>query len=208
MVAISWQVAPRPRARRPGNTCSIAAMYLVSGISGAKAADMAAVAPVALSRRCRSAARGDGRNSMALLVRVRCAHDRNGAALSLVLITIGSVTGRLDRGFVHGRAPAERSSWRSWRCALVVWWRYHRSEDLSRHVRRAPAGARSGADFFVAAFPALILALYHPRHRRRRGSRPRPRCRRSASPTSWPTRSSPPGPAARAHRLVGGSGRR
>src|SRR4029077_12787527 len=66
----------------------VGGMYLVSGISGSKAADMAAVAPVLPEMRQRGAKPGD-------LVALLSATGAQTETIppSLVLITIGSVTG-------------------------------------------------------------------------------------------------------------------
>ena len=81
----------------------LGAMYLVSGISGSKAADMAAVAPVAVpgdeaARRARRRIGGVAAASGAMSETI---------PPSLVLITIGSVTGVSIAGTVH-RRPAAR----------------------------------------------------------------------------------------------------
>src|SRR5205807_4501836 len=107
----------------------VGAMYLVSGISGSNAADMAAVAPVLFPEMKRRRARPG--ELVALL-------SSSGAMSetippSLVLITIGSVTGvSIAALFTGGLLPALVGA-----LALVVvcYWRY-RNEDLS-HVRRA-----------------------------------------------------------------------
>src|SRR5882724_5993842 len=125
----------------------VGAMYLVSGISGSKAADMAAVAPVLFPEMKQRGARpGD-------LVALLAATGAQTETIppSLVLITIGSVTGvsiaaLFTGGLLPGMVLAITLS-------ALVWWRY-RDEDLS-HVRRATGGeiVRS----FVIALPALAL---------------------------------------------------
>ncbi len=67
----------------------IGAMYLVSGISGAKAADMAAVAPVLFPEMRK---RGAGEGELVALLSATGAQTET-IPPSLVLITIGSVTG-------------------------------------------------------------------------------------------------------------------
>jgi tripartite ATP-independent transporter DctM subunit len=125
----------------------VGAMYLVSGISGSKAADMAAVAPVLFPEmQKRGAKPGD-------LVALLSATGAQTETIppSLVLITIGSVTGvSISALFTGGLLPglvlaAVLSG--------VVWWRY-RNEDL-RHVRRATGGEIGKA--FLVAIPALAL---------------------------------------------------
>ena len=125
----------------------IGAMYLVSGISGSKAADMAAVAPVLFPEmKKRGAKPGD-------LVALLSATGAQTETIppSLVLITIGSVTGvSITALFTGGMLPAVVLGAA---LCLVVWWRY-RGEDLS-HVRRASAG-EIGRTLLIA-FPAIAL---------------------------------------------------
>ena len=92
----------------------IGAMYLVSGISGSKAADMAAVAPV-LFPEMKRAARGRG-DLVALLAATGAQTET--IPPSLVLITIGSVTGvsiaaLFTGGLLPGRGgrPDRCASW-------------------------------------------------------------------------------------------------
>ena len=125
----------------------VGAMYLVSGISGSKAADMAAVAPVLFPEmKARGAKPGD-------LVALLAATGAQTETIppSLVLITIGSVTGvSISALFTGGLLPGVVLAIT---LSALVWWRY-RGEDLS-HVKRARAGevVRS----FVVALPALAL---------------------------------------------------
>jgi tripartite ATP-independent transporter DctM subunit len=125
----------------------VGAMYLVSGISGSKAADMAAVAPVLFPEmKQRGAKEGD-------LVALLAATGAQTETIppSLVLITIGSVTGvSITALFTGGLLPGVVLGVAL--CGLV-WWRY-RNEDLSG-VRRAPWSeiAKSG----LVAAPALAL---------------------------------------------------
>ncbi|MFD0934828.1 TRAP transporter large permease subunit, partial [Methylobacterium trifolii] len=125
----------------------IGAMYLVSGISGSKAADMAAVAPVLFPEmKARGAKEGD---LVALLAATGAQTET--VPPSLVLITIGSATGvSITALFTGGLLPAVVLG--AMLCGLV-WWRY-RSEDLS-HVRRA--NRREIGRAFVVALPALAL---------------------------------------------------
>ena len=125
----------------------VGAMYLVSGISGSKAADMAAVAPVLFPEmKARGAKQGD-------LVALLAATGAQTETIppSIVLITIGSVTGvSITALFTGGLLPGARAG----RDALrLVWWRY-RGEDLRR--RAAPLGRVIGRTF-VVAMPALAL---------------------------------------------------
>ncbi len=125
----------------------VGAMYLVSGISGAKAADMAAVAPVLLPEmKKRGAKPGD-------LVALLSATGAQTETIppSLVLITIGSVTGvSIAALFTGGLLPGAVLAIT---LCMLVWWRY-RHEDLS-HVRRASGGDILKA--LVVALPALAL---------------------------------------------------
>ena len=125
----------------------VGAMYLVSGISGSKAADMAAVAPVLFPEMTRRGAKpGD-------LVALLAATGAQTETIppSLVLITIGSVTGvSIAALFTGGLLPAIVLA--IGLCA-VVWWRY-RGEDLS-HVQRATR--REIGRAFLIAIPAIAL---------------------------------------------------
>jgi TRAP-type C4-dicarboxylate transport system permease small subunit len=133
----------------------VGAMYLVSGISGAKAADMAAVAPVLFPEmKARGAKPGD-------LVALLAATGAQTETIppSLVLITIGSVTGvSIAALFTGGLLPGVVLAIT---LSVLVWWRY-RGEDL-RHVKRA-----SGSEIvraFTIALPAIRSALCDPLRR-------------------------------------------
>ena len=125
----------------------IGAMYLVSGISGAKAADMAAVAPVLFPEmKARGAKPGD-------LVALLAATGAQTETIppSLVLITIGSVTGvSIAALFTGGLLPGLVLALT---LSGLVWWRY-RGEDLS-HVERATG--KHILRTFIIALPALAL---------------------------------------------------
>jgi tripartite ATP-independent transporter DctM subunit len=125
----------------------VGAMYLVSGISGSKAADMAAVAPVLFPEmKARGARAGD-------LVALLAATGAQTETIppSLVLITIGSVTGvSIAALFTGGLLPGVVLAIT---LSALVWWRY-RGEDLS-HVKRAKGGEI--AKTFFIALPALAL---------------------------------------------------
>ena len=125
----------------------VGAMYLVSGISGSKTADMAAVAPALFPEmQKRGAKPGD---LVALLAATGAQTET--VPPSIVLITIGSVTGvSIAALFTGGLVPAVVLGLSL--CA-VVWWRY-RNEDLSG-VKRA--SRREIASAFLLAFPALAL---------------------------------------------------
>ena len=115
----------------------VGAMYLVSGISGSKAADMAAVAPVLFPEmKQRGAKPGD-------LVALLSATGAQTETIppSIVLITIGSVTGvSIAALFTGGLLPGVVLAITL--CA-VVWWRY-RGEDLSPRQARDLARDRLG----------------------------------------------------------------
>jgi tripartite ATP-independent transporter DctM subunit len=125
----------------------LGAMYLVSGISGSKAADMAAVAPVLFPEmKARGARPGD-------LVALLSSSGAMSETIppSLVLITIGSVTGvSIAALFTGGLLPALVLALA---LCVVVWWRY-RNEDLS-HVRRASTAEILKT--FGLALPGLAL---------------------------------------------------
>jgi tripartite ATP-independent transporter DctM subunit len=125
----------------------VGAMYLVSGISGSKAADMAAIAPVLFPEMTK---RGAKRGDLVALLAATGAQTET-IPPSLVLITIGSVTGvSIAALFTGGLLPAIVLA--IGLCA-VVWWRY-RKEDLS-HVQRA-TGREIGRAFLIA-IPAIAL---------------------------------------------------
>lgn len=125
----------------------IGGMYLVSGISGSKAADMAAIAPVLFPEmKNRGAKPGD-------LVALLAATGAQTETIppSIVLITIGSVTGvSITALFTGGLLPGLVLAVA---LCFVVWLRY-RHEDLS-HVQRAGWG--EAGRLFLVAIPALAL---------------------------------------------------
>ncbi|WP_159992668.1 TRAP transporter large permease subunit [Roseomonas sp. 18066] len=125
----------------------IGAMYLVSGISGSKIADMAAIAPILFPEmKKRGAKPGD-------LVALLAATGAQTETIppSIVLITIGSVTGvSIAALFTGGMVPALVLG--ACLCG-VVWWRY-RAEDLSQ-IRRAPL--REIGKLAAIAIPAIAL---------------------------------------------------
>jgi tripartite ATP-independent transporter DctM subunit len=124
----------------------VAAMYLVSGISGSKAADMAAVAPVLFPE---MEQRGAQRGELVALLAATGAQTET-IPPSLILITIGSVTnlsiaalftGGLMPGLVVGLIL----------CAMV--WRRARND--TKLPARASAGTIGRS--LVVAVPALVL---------------------------------------------------
>ncbi len=125
----------------------LGAMYLVSGISGSKAADMAAVAPVLFPEMRR---RGQHPGELASLLATSSAMSET-IPPSLVLITIGSVTNvSISALFTGGLLPAFVAA-----MALVVvaWWRA-RKEDTGGRVR-APASEIWRT--LLVAIPGLTL---------------------------------------------------
>ncbi|GAA4340657.1 TRAP transporter large permease subunit [Variovorax defluvii] len=125
----------------------LGAMYLVSGISGSKAADMAAVAPVLFPEmKKRGAKEGD-------LVALLSATGAQTETIppSIVLITIGSVTGvSIAALFTGGLLPGLVLAVT---LMAVVWARYRR-EDLSGVQR---ANRREIGRAFLIALPAIAL---------------------------------------------------
>lgn len=125
----------------------VGAMYLVSGISGAKAADMAAIAPALFPEMTK---RGQKPGELVALLAATGAQTET-IPPSLVLITIGSVTGvSIAALFTGGLLPAAVLGILI--CGVVAW--RHRDEDL-RGVKRAP-WALVGKTC-VVALPALLL---------------------------------------------------
>ena len=125
----------------------VAGMYLVSGISGAKAADMAAIAPVLFPEMIQRGAKpGD-------LVALLAATGAQSETIppSLVLITIGSVTGvSIAALFTGGLLPGAVLAVL---LCIAVRMRY-RHENVGR-LERAP-GREIGRTFLVA-LPAIAL---------------------------------------------------
>ena len=124
-------------------------MYLVSGISGSMTADMAAVAPVLFPEmKARGAKDGD---LVALLAATQAQTET--IPPSIVLITIGSVTGAsISALFTGGLLPGVVLG--AMLCALV-WWRY-RNDDMTGASRPL---ARLIGRAFVVAIPALLLSF-------------------------------------------------
>jgi tripartite ATP-independent transporter DctM subunit len=128
----------------------LAAMYLVSGISGSKAADMAAVAPV-LFPEMKERAYKPGE-----LVALLSASGAMSETIppSLVLITLGSVVAGVSIAdlFIGGLLPALILA--ATLCA-VCWWRF-RDVDVSGIK---PATWGDVARTFLLALPALSLPI-------------------------------------------------
>ena len=129
------------------NYVLIGGMYLVSGISGSKAADMAAIAPVLFPEmKKRGAKPGD----LVALLSTTGAQTET-IPPSIVLITIGSVTGvSIAALFTGGLLPGLVLGLAL--CA-VVWWRY-RHEDLSAVER---PNLHTILRSLVYALPAVAL---------------------------------------------------
>ncbi len=125
----------------------LGAMYLVSGISGSKAADMAAVAPVLFPEMIK---RGAKEGDLVALLAATGAQTET-IPPSIVLITIGSVTGvSIAALFTGGLLPGAVLAVT---LMAVVWARY-RNEDLSGVTR---ASGRQVGRAFLVAVPALAL---------------------------------------------------
>jgi tripartite ATP-independent transporter DctM subunit len=125
----------------------LGAMYLVSGISGSKAADMAAIAPALFPEMKR---RGANPGELVALLSASGAMSET-IPPSLVLLTIGSVTNiSIAALFTGGLVPAAVLALAL--CAFA--WYRSRGEDLSG-VRRA--GPREIGKSFLVALPALVL---------------------------------------------------
>jgi tripartite ATP-independent transporter DctM subunit len=131
------------------NIVLVGAMYLVSGISGSKIADMAAVAPVLFPDMER---RGQKRTSMIALLATSGAMAET-IPPSLVLIIIGSVTGvSIQAMFTAGLLPAFVLS--LFLIAVALWDAKRENATLAE---RAPA--RVIARAFFIALPGLVLPL-------------------------------------------------
>jgi tripartite ATP-independent transporter DctM subunit len=125
----------------------IGAMYLVSGISGSKAADMAAVAPALFPE---MKARGGDPGELVALLAATGAQTET-VPPSIVLITIGSVTGvSIAALFTGGLLPSLVLA----TGLIFVVWRRHRHQNLHDVARKTP---REIGRAFVVALPALAL---------------------------------------------------
>jgi len=131
------------------NIVLVGAMYLVSGISGSKIADMAAVAPVLFPDMER---RGQKRPQMIALLATSGAMAET-IPPSLVLIIIGSVTGvSIQAMFTAGLLPAFIIS--LFLIAVALWEAKRENATLAA---RAPM--RTIAIAFFVAIPGLALPL-------------------------------------------------
>jgi tripartite ATP-independent transporter DctM subunit len=127
----------------------VGAMYLVSGISGSKTADMAAVTPVLFPEMTR---RGEKPGELVALLSATGAQTET-VPPSIVLIAIGSVTGvSISALFTGGLLPGLLLGLL---LCVLVWFR-------SRRQPRQPAARLDGRRIlraFVYALPALLLPV-------------------------------------------------
>jgi tripartite ATP-independent transporter DctM subunit len=131
------------------NIVLVGAMYLVSGISGSKIADMAAVAPVLFPDMER---RGQKRTEMIALLATSGAMAET-IPPSLVLIIIGSVTGvSISALFTAGLLPAVVCS--IFLIAVALW--SSRKQVLQLSKRATPSQVTRA---IVVALPGLLLPL-------------------------------------------------
>lgn len=127
----------------------LGAMFLVSGISGSKVADMAAVAPALFPEMKK---RGSNPEELAALLAAAGAMTET-IPPSLVLITIGAVCSvSITALFIGGLMPAVVATVV---IALICWWRSRK--DVRPTVQRAPLS--KVARTFVIALPALALPV-------------------------------------------------
>jgi tripartite ATP-independent transporter DctM subunit len=125
----------------------IGAIYLVSGISGSKAADMAAVAPALFPEMKK---RGEDENELVAMLSASGAMSET-IPPSLVLITIGSVTGvSISALFTGGFMPAVVGAL----AMIAVIWLKNRKRELQEVERAKP---REVGRAFLFALPALAL---------------------------------------------------
>ncbi|SMH46668.1 TRAP transporter large permease [Azospirillum agricola] len=125
----------------------VGAMYLVSGISGSKAADMAAIAPVLVPEMEK---RGSKRGDLLALLSATGAQTET-IPPSLVLITVGSVTGiSIAALFAGGLVPALVLGI----ClCFVIWYRHRGLTGITAPKVGLPEIGRS----LLIALPAIIL---------------------------------------------------
>ena len=127
----------------------LAAVYLVSGISGAKAADMAAVAPALFPEMKK---RGNRESDLVSLLSASAVMSET-IPPSIVLITVGSVTGvSIAALFTAGLLPA----FVGLLALCVVVFIQTRNEDMS-HARKVGNGLK--LKLFLAAIPGLGLPI-------------------------------------------------
>lgn len=125
----------------------IGAIYLISGISGSKAADMAAIAPALFPEMKK---RGEDENELVAMLNASGAMSET-IPPSLVLITIGSVTGvSISALFTGGFMPAVVGAIAM---AAVIWWKNRKGE---ASTGKRASGKEIGHSLLVA-IPALAL---------------------------------------------------
>ena len=125
----------------------IGAIYLISGISGSKAADMAAIAPALFPEMKK---RGEDENELVAMLNASGAMSET-IPPSLVLITIGSVTGvSISALFTGGFMPAVVGAIAM---AAVIWWKNRKGE---ASTGKRASGKEIGHSLLVA-LPALAL---------------------------------------------------
>lgn len=130
------------------NFVLLGAMLLVSGISGAKTADMAAVAPVLLPEMKK---RGNQEGELISLLAASGAMAET-IPPSLVLITIGSVAGlSISALFTGGILPGVVLA------LLLAALARFRSAEVAQGLKRAPMSVVGRT--FLVAFPALLLPV-------------------------------------------------
>lgn len=124
----------------------IGAMYLVAGISGSKAADQAAIAPVLLPEMKR---RGAHPGELVAQLASSAAMSET-IPPSLVLIIVGAVTGvSTEALFTGGLLPAGVAALA---LVILIFFRSRRDPPGGEHV-----GARESIRLLIVAIPALIL---------------------------------------------------
>jgi tripartite ATP-independent transporter DctM subunit len=146
---IAWMVALIGHVRNGFAYVLLAGMYLVSGISGSKAADMAAIVPFIVPEMKRRGAK-DGE-----IVSLLAASGAMAETIppSLILISIGVVTGvSIANLFTGGLLPALVGALA---LGLVIFFR-SRSADASDHPR---ASGTHIVRLTLVAAPALVLPL-------------------------------------------------
>ncbi|MCG5072081.1 TRAP transporter large permease subunit [Paraburkholderia tagetis] len=127
----------------------VGAIYLVSGISGSKAADMAAVAPALFPEMKK---RGEDENELVAMLSASGAMSET-IPPSLVLITIGSVTGvSISALFTGGFMPAVVGAI----AMIAVIWMKNRKREVKGVERAKP---RDVIKAFFIALPALALPV-------------------------------------------------
>ncbi len=131
------------------NYVLLGAMFLVSGISGSKVADMAAVAPALFPEMKR---KGADENDLAALLSATGAMTET-IPPSLVLITIGAVCGvSISALFIGGLMPALVCTLA---IAFVCYLKSRRADEGSRERARASEIGRT----FLWALPVLVLPV-------------------------------------------------